>query len=362
MRHYDSIVIGVGGMGSSACYHLARQKQKVLGIEQFGIAHDRGSSHGETRLIRKAYFEHPNYVPLLKRSYKLWEDLNDSAGVSLLNKTGLVIYGPKQGHILTGTRKSAKEHSLPIENVSSRKFPQFTPPKSFEGVYEQDGGYLAVEKCVEAHIDGAKKSGADLRFNEKVCGWKADNSGVTVETDSDRYFAKKLILTAGPWSGTILADLRLPLKVHRVPLFWFRSQASLDICFAFDLPYGFIYGFPKRDGFVKIALHKPGSEVSDPTTVDRSVDSDAVEPIARAIRECLPEVDPTPVKSTVCMYTMTPDEHFIVDTHPKYPNVILAAGFSGHGFKFSSVIGEILADLAIDGMTRHPIQFLRRRA
>jgi sarcosine oxidase len=364
MERFDCIVLGVGGMGSSACYHLSERKQKVLGLEQFGIAHDRGSSHGETRLIRKAYFEHPNYVPLLQRSYELWDELGVKAQTPLLHRTGLVIFGPGNGKILKGIRKSAKEHSLSITEFpdeAAKTFPPLQAPTGFDAIYEKEGGFLEVEKCVETHITQARKTGADLRFQEKVESWKSEKDGVVVHTQRGKYWAKRLIVTAGAWTRQIFSDLGMSLKVCRAPLYWFSSSVKIDVCFAFDLPYGFIYGFPTINGLIKIAHHKPGDEVPDPTCVDRNLNEADALPVVQAIGECLPGVDPTPRRSAVCLYTMTQDENFIIDQYPGDPRVIFAAGFSGHGFKFSSVIGEILCDLALTGVTRHPIDFLRLR-
>jgi sarcosine oxidase len=375
MGSWDAIVVGVGGMGSSACYSLAKRGKRVLGIEQFEMAHAKGSSHGETRLIRQAYFEHPDYVPLLKRSYELWDEISKVSGQNLFHRTGLVIYGSSQSVILDGIRRSAKLHKLDIQELTGeaakKKFPVIPPPSGYTGIFESDAGYLEVENCVRAYCEEALNLGADMRFQESLLSWRALGnsleSGVEVKTTKGVYRAARLIFTSGPWTKNLLPNLPMKLSVHRVPVFWFQAtdlfhEAAGFPCFAFDLPYGFIYGFPIITGNeMKIALHKPGEKVLNPSEVKREVTPEDSAILEKYIRENLSGVSPLATRSSVCLYTLSSDENFIVDLLPGVPQVSVACGFSGHGFKFASVIGQILADLAIEGETKAPISFLRIR-
>lgn len=366
---YDVIVLGVGGFGSGAFYHCARRGLRVLGVERFGVAHNLGSSHGETRIIRKAYFEHPDYVPLLIRAYELWRELEAESGASLLHLCGLMLAGPPDGEAVGGARLSAKLHQLNLEDFSVRearsRFPGFRFRDEFEAVYEPEAGYLEVENCVRTHIERAIASGAELRTNETVIGWTSDGHSVSVTTDRGEYSAASLIVTAGAWASQILADLRIPLEVLRKPLFWHRvstADYNLDCgapAYLYELPEGCFYGFPSLDGkILKVAEHSGGKPVANPLEVDQEAYESDIEPIRRFLREAMPSVLPEPMRHSVCMYTMTPDRHFIVDRHPEFANVAIGAGFSGHGFKFTSSIGEALADLATKGKTSLPIGFL----
>jgi sarcosine oxidase len=369
---YDCIVIGLGGFGSSALYHAAARGLSVLGLEQFGVAHDRGSSHGQTRIIRQAYFEHPDYVPLLQRAYELWRKLEAESGQSLLHLCGLLLVGPSEGEVIAGAKLAARLHGLPLHDISPadarERFPGFRFPESLGIVHEPHAGYLEVENCVRAHIEAAAQRGAQVSTDEVVQGWDTNGSTVRVRTAKGEYEAASLIVTAGAWASRILAELALPLRVVRKTQFWFpvRSDVYGDgarrggTAFYFEMPFGHFYGFPSIDGkTVKAAEHSPdGETVIDPAKADRSLRPEDFGPLYRFLVQCLPELGPTPVRHSVCMYTLSPDLHFIVDRDPRHPNVAFGAGFSGHGFKFTSVVGEALVDLAVDGKTRHPIGFL----
>jgi monomeric sarcosine oxidase len=369
---YDVIVVGVGGMGSAACYHLATRGARVLGLEQYELGHALGSSHGDTRLIRQAYFEDERYVPLVKRAYELWDALSRAAGQRLIHRAGLLVMGPVAGGItLPRLIASAEKHGISIESIEpgelQRRYPQFRPLEGYGGVLEPGAGYLEVENCVLAHAKVARQFGAIIRENELVSGWKATPAGITVETAAGVFRASKLVVTAGAWTGKVLETIGLPLTVLRVPQFWFEapetfSSARGSPAWAFDMPEGFIYGFPRLEGLVKVAdYHPPVETVADPARVDRGIRLTDSEKILRVLTGCVPTMGRVPVRASVCMYTMTPDQNFIVDLHPDHPNVAFAAGFSGHGFKFASVIGECLADLTTTGLTALPIDFLRRR-
>ncbi len=372
MANYDVVVLGLGGMGSSAVYHLAKKGLKVLGLEQFTEAHSLGSSHGKTRLIRKAYFEHSDYVPLLHQSYDLWRELERESGETLLHLTGLTIFGPSNSQILTGIRKSRDLFGLDVRDVSETASqiwnPSFNVPIHFSGLEEPGAGFLEVERCVRAHLKVARRLEAELRFEEPCLSWGANQDGIWVQTKKEKLSADHLVITAGPWTSTILKDLHLKLQVHRVTQFWFKGKNSsilkkVNSCFAFDMPYGFIYGFPtfSNSKELKVAIHKPGDKISDPSEVNRTLSERDHLEVSQFLREVMPEVEPTPVEGSVCLYTMTPDEHFVIDHHPSYERVSLAAGFSGHGFKFASAVGKILSDLVAEGKSLELKDFLRVR-
>src|SRR3954463_2745693 len=367
---YDCIVLGIGGFGSAAIYHASRRGARTLGLEQFTPVHDRGSSHGESRIIRRAYFEHPDYVPLVNEAYSRWAELEAISGRALYTRTGLLLSGPSPGGVISGTLRAAREHRLDISEVplaeARRRFPMFRFRDDHAILHEADAGYLRVEACVRTHIEQAASCGADLRFGETCLAWRADGNTVEVTTDRGRYSAAALIVTAGAWAARVLADLQLPLIVRRKVQFWHvldpkhvgAHQASP--AFLFDLPDGVFYGFPCIDGeTVKLAEHSGGAVVSDPAHVDRACGEDDIRPIERFVRMVLPNVHPRPQSHAVCLYTMAPRERFIVDRHPRFRNVIVAAGFSGHGFKFTPAIGQALADLALGDTTSLPIGFLR---
>jgi len=368
-RSFDTIAIGLGGMGSAALYHLARRGLQVLGVEQFGIAHDRGSSHGETRLIRRAYFEHPDYVPLVDRAYQLWEALESTASRRLLHRCGLMLAGRADGAVIPGVRRAAEQHGLHIEMVSRRdwpaRFPGFALDDDMQGLFEPDAGFLEVENCVAAHIEQARVLGADVLTGQRVRGWSADERGVTVTTDDARYTAGSLVLCGGAWTGQLLAELRLPLVVQRKTVFWFgptdelcRFDGGCPV-FGLDTADGFFYGFPAMDERgVKVGEHSGGQVAPDADRLDRVIHPDDERPVRRFLHRYLPGVGDEVRNASVCMYTMTPDEHFIIDRHSRYPHVTYACGFSGHGFKFAPVIGSVLADLVMDGRTAEPVEFL----
>ncbi|MCZ6793849.1 MAG: N-methyl-L-tryptophan oxidase [Planctomycetota bacterium] len=372
MDPLDCIVLGTGGVGSAALRHLARRGAKVLGLDRFPPGHDRGSSHGDTRVIRLAYMEHPDYVPLLRRAYELWQELEEVSGETLYTETGVLHGGPAGGHVVSGVLRSAREHGLDVEELSSadtqRRFPAFRVGEGFSAVFEPRAGYLAVERCVRAHADRALRDGAELRSDEPAISWKVEGSGVVVRTERESHAARSLVVTTGAWAPEILPGLGISLEVRRKPLFWFatdepcyRRENGCPV-FIFETDAGVFYGFPRIDGDgVKVAEHSGGRSVDDPLNVDREVDPREEARVAEFLGRHLPGVAGPRRRHAVCLYTMTPDEHFVVDRHPEHPQVAFAAGLSGHGFKFTSVLGEILADLALDGKTEAPVGFLSCR-
>ena len=366
---YDVIVLGVGGMGSAACHQLARRGVRVLGLEQFPLVHDRGSSHGETRIIRQAYFEHPDYVPLLLRTYALWEQLEQAANVRLFHRVGLVLSGLPAGETISGARLSARLHGLAIDNLTpsegTRRWPALKFPTDHDVVFEPAAGLLRVEACLQQQISEAVALGADIRANERVLSWASNGTSVTVRTETEQFSAGSLVITAGAWSSRALQELGLPLKVVRKFVDWFPIRAGVFgpeagmPTYYFELPQGNFYGFPSIDDrTVKVAEHSGGETVDDPTSVDRTMHPEDVRRLADFTQAHLPGLGLQPAAHSVCLYTLTPDQHFIVDTHPEWKNVAIAAGFSGHGFKFAPVIGESLADLTLDHRTSLPIRFL----
>jgi sarcosine oxidase len=372
MQGSDAIVVGTGGIGAAAAFHLAARGVRVIGIDRFPPVHDRGSSHGHTRLIRRAYFEHPDYVPLLIRAYELWRELEQAAGHPLLVESGLLMGGPPDGDVVQGVLRSAGIHRLPIERMTpdevAARWPAIRLPADWTAVYEADAGYLFVEECVRAHLEAARRAGARFEHGVVVRSWRAGaGGGVTVETDRGTFAADRLVLTPGPWATGLLRLPWLPLKVLRKSLFWYSPGPSVANhplpCFAFDTPTGFFYGFPPLDDRgLKIAEHTGGRPVADPLDVDPAIDPAEQARIEAALADHLPDVGRRCVAHKTCLYTMSPDGHFAVGTHPDEPRVAIAAGFSGHGFKFASVMGEILADIVLGdpGGRRdpHPIGFL----
>jgi len=366
---YDAIVLGAGGVGSAAMYQLARRGLRVLGIDRFAPPHDRGSSHGQTRIIRQAYFEHPDYVPLLLESYRLWAELEQHTGRQLLIKTGLLEVGPADGIVVPGVLAATRRHGLAVESLSptaaQERWPALYVPDDMVAVFEPQAGALRVEQCVRAHLVAAQEAGADLRVGVDILGWSFEGDSVNVETTAGRFSAARLIVTAGAWAGRLLADLDLKLEVRRKAMLWYPESDSMTRadagfpCFLYELPNGVFYGMPSIDGAgVKVAEHSGGESVDDPLHVDRSLRERDLKPVEAFLRTHLPTVLPACRDHAICLYTMSPDEHFVVDRHPAHPQVVFAAGLSGHGFKFAPVLGAALADLAINGRTDRPVDFL----
>jgi sarcosine oxidase len=370
MRSFDVIVAGAGGMGTAAAAHLARRGASVLALDRFPPGHARGSSHGQTRLIRLAYFEHPDYVPLLRRARELWRALECDSGTPLLTECGLLSSGPADGDVIAGTLRSAREHDLTVEAMTAReamrRWPAFAIPAEWQSVFEAEAGHLAVEACVRAHAEVAVRHGAVIEADHDIRGWRMEGGSVLVETSRETVAANRLVLCPGPWAADLLRLPAIPFTVLRKSLFWYPPSAGLSTAiaaalptFAFDTPRGFFYGFPALDDRgLKLAEHTGGRVVADPQHVDRAIDATEQATIEGWLADHLPGVGRARTAHEVCLYTMSPDHHFVVGLHPAHPQVAVAAGFSGHGFKFASVIGEVLADLALTGTTPHPIGFL----
>jgi sarcosine oxidase len=366
----DVIVVGLGGMGSAAAWELARRGARVLGLEQFRLGHDRGSSHGQTRIIRQAYYEHPDYVPLVQLAYAGWYDLEQRQGRHLLTECPCLSIGPADSALVAGVRASAQQHDLPVESLSAaevrRRYPPFRIPDSDVGVLERSAGFLYVDDCVRACQDEARRLGAELRADEQVLYWEAGPAGVSVRTASGSYAAGRLVLTAGPWAGRILAGLGAPLSVMRQVPLWFGTRddglfrRDRFPIFIAQTEQGHFYGLPAVDSAgLKVAQHYGAPELTGPEAVERSVGPADEEPVRAFLRAYLPDADGPLRRSSVCLYTLTPDRHFIIDVHPAYPHVAIAAGFSGHGFKFAPVVGAALADLVEKGRSDLPLSRFR---
>jgi len=370
-QQYDTIVVGVGGMGSAALYHLARRGDRVLGLERFDIPHAMGSSHGVTRIIRLAYFEDPAYVPLLRRAYQLWRELQAEAGEQLLFITGGIDAGPAGSMVVEGSLRSCREHHLEHEVLTSaeltRRFPGYRLPADTVAVFQPDGGFLLSERAIVAHVNAAVAHGAEVHGRERVLDWEAPGDGVVVRTERGEYRAKRLVLTAGAWAGTLVEGLAGLAVPERQVLIWMQPRRPELFTperfpvFNAELPEGHVYGFPIYGipGF-KFGLYHHFGERIDPETLDREVVTPRdEEALRRPVERHFPDAAGPTTALKVCMFTNSPDEHFLIDRHPEHPEVTVAAGFSGHGYKFCSVVGEILADLALEDETLHDVRLFR---
>jgi sarcosine oxidase len=363
MSHFDVVVCGLGAMGSAALQHLTRRGKRVLGIERYQPGHDRGSSHGLTRIIRLGYFEHPSYVPLLQHAYRLWRELEAASGQKLLHITGIAEIGPPES-----TLRCAEMHALRHEVLSAaelmRRFPAFRVPRDFVGVVQPDGGILKAEASVLAQLALAAGAGADIRSGESVRAVEPRAGCVRIVTDRGSIEAGAAIIAAGAWVKSLLPALAAPLRITREVMAWFEPiDAQLSLpgrmpVFMIESRHGLHYGIP-GDGSIqrgiKVAKHHHRDETVDPAAYDQTVRSDDEALIRGALAEHLPAANGRLIAAKTCLYTVTPDGHFLIDRLPGAPNIIVASPCSGHGFKFAPVIGEILADLAITGTTPHDI-------
>lgn len=373
-KHFEVIVLGAGSIGSAACYHLAKRGISVLGIDQFDIPNNRSSHHGKSRMIRKAYYEHPDYVPLLHRAYELWSDLENESPEQIFFKTGALYLCHSKDSVVTGSLRSAKIHGLSHTHLNTAAirsdFPEFTVPENFEGLFEPDGGFLRPELGIQEHARQAEKRGAHFLSNTKVLNWTSTPSCVEVKTNDTTYSAEHLIISAGPWAQPILESIGIELTVSRQVQAWFESRGD-PVRFSYqNFPCWFIethapfghYGFPILPGQkgLKIAEHRAGVPLSA-ATIDQGIQPPAEKELSelRSVLEThIQGASGQLIKSCTCLYTNTTDRHFVVGTHPTDDRISIAAGFSGHGYKFSTVIGEALADLVCWGKTKHPIDFL----
>ncbi|MEP7254318.1 MAG: N-methyl-L-tryptophan oxidase [Ferruginibacter sp.] len=375
--NFDVIVLGVGSMGSSACYYLAKQGIKVLGLEQFDIPNEMSSHAGQSRIIRKAYFEHSDYVPLLERSYQNWKQLENMTGTQVYFQTGLLYFGKPDHPMMKGVNESADKYNIKLDRLSATdtaaKFPQIKIADDYEKLYEPGAGFITPERAILLYTENALQNGAVIKIKVKVLDWSKTKDGVQVTTTAGNYFAKKLIITAGPWAGKMIPGILSTLRITRQVVAWVipKNISSFELgnlpCWliADDERPGAYYGFPvlPADRFYgptgfKIAHHYPGA-VSDPDTISRVPTPADEANLVYALNRFFPEGYRSTQVMKTCMYSNTPDENFILDFLPGYDkDVVIATGFSGHGFKFASVVGEIMSDLATKGNTSLPIGFL----
>lgn len=376
-NHFDVIVIGVGSMGASACWHLTRRGVRVLGLDQFEIPHAHGSHHGMSRMVRLAYFEHPDYVTLLHRAYENWRKIEQDSGESLLHLTGGLYIGYEDGDLVSGSLLAAQQHDLRHEMLSCEdiqsRFPQFNPADGMVGFLEKDAGYVRSSSAVAAFAQRAMIHGAQIHGCEPVRRIDHENAAtVTVQTDKATYSANRVIIAGGAWSSQLLGNIGVNLTVTRQTLGWFWPQNHSQftypkmMCWAVDPNRagqysGVYYGFPfvsQEPGF-KLARHWPGDETT-PDNINRNIHPNDERKFREFLSQYIPQANGPVISIKTCLYTNSADHHFIIDRHPMahHNNVFIACGFSGHGFKFASVVGEILADLGESGQTDLPIDFL----
>jgi len=365
----DVAVIGLGATGSAALHHLAERGLRVIGLEQYTPGHARGSSHGETRIIRLGYFEHPSYVPLVRAAFPLWRQIELDSGTRLLEVTGILEMGAPDGTLVAGTLRSARTHGLPHELLDAaevaRRFPVFRLPPGFVGVFQPDGGILAAEPAVAAQVALARAAGAEVRTNETVRAIESTSGGVRIVTDRGTVMAAQAVVAAGPWIKQLLPELAVPIRVTRQAIGWFAPSDTAPFArercpvFMIENQDGIFYGFPRgpQPG-IKFARHH-SDETVDPSAAVRPMDGADEAVLRTALAAHVPSADGALLDAQICRYTMTPDEDFILDRLPGAPAVIVASPCSGHGFKFGPVVGDIVADLVTRGTTPHDISRFR---
>lgn len=366
VRHFDVAVVGCGAAGASISHHLASRGAKTLTLEQFQLNHSNGSSHGRTRIIRTAYYEDPRYVPLLRSAFDGWYELQRVSGRRIIQLTGGLMIGAMDSELVKGVLRSAKEHGLEHDVLSSSeaidRFGMFRLDEGQSAVYEKNAGVLFAEECLSAFSEAASRDGAEIRFGEALTGWKGTREGVEVRTAGETFLADRLALAAGPWNAVLLGQF-LPLTCERQVQFWFRSKSAASgpdrmPVFISDEGGRLFYGIPDFGDGVKAAETHRGRR-ADPRKQERDVTQADREPPEWFVKRRLPDLEPEPRDSATCIYTNTPDRNFVIDFLPGDDRVLMVSACSGHGFKFASVIGEIAADLLLDGRTRHDISFLR---
>ena len=367
MKIYDAAVLGLGTMGSAAALELARRKATVIGFDQFRPPHNSGSHSGQTRVFRAGYAESPQYVPLVDRARTLWAQLSDEFGTKLLNPSGLLTMGMEQSEALRGIQLCADLGLVQVDRLLAEeiryRYPAFRIPDEFIGLFEPGAGWLDVDAAISGMQRRAVELGAEFCLDEAATGWEQNDGEVIIRTAKQEVRARKLVITAGAWTTQVLRDMGISIRILRKTFVWltpeFPEQFAEGAIPIFGFPPNAFYGFPNiRGQGVKVAEHWGGQPIERPELSQPMSEKDFA-PILNSAAQFLPGLSTNVLRSTTCLYSMTPDEHFILDTHPEHKDVVLAAGFSGHGFKFAPLIGEIMADLALEGTTRLPIEFLK---
>jgi sarcosine oxidase len=369
MAAFDVVVVGLGAIGSAALYHLARRGQRVVGIERFYPGHERGSSHGETRIIRLGYFEHPSYVPLVRAALQAWRELEAHSGRKLLDISGVIEIGAPDSVLIRGTLDSARQHSLTHEVLDAvtltRRFPAFRVPPEFVAVLQPDGGFLMAEAAIHTFVGLAEAAGAQIRLGETVHEVRLRAGSARLETNRGSIDAGSVVIAAGAWAPSLLPALPV-LRVTRQVLAWFapldRSLFMRDRfpVFLLESPRGMHYGFPViGNSGLKIAKHHHLDETVDPDDYNRTLSAEDEAAIRNAIADYLPAANGPLLSAKTCLYTMSSDGDFIVDRMPGEPQIVVASPCSGHGFKFAPVLGAAIADLVTAGNTSYDISRFR---
>lgn len=369
-RSLKCAVIGAGAAGSAAAYHLARSGARVCVFEQYPLLHDRGSSHGSTRLFRVAYFEDPHYVPLLRRCIEMWRDLELTSGERLFFQIGALQVGHGDGVLIPGVLRTAKEYDLPIEKLTEHRakerFPWFNLDKNTSAIVDCEAGFILAESAVRTHLEAARSLGAQICAEERVVNWCDSGKTLSLETDKDKYQFDRIIFTPGAWANRYLAELGINIQPVRKTVHWIAQGDERFRVGAGFIPFvietkdsEILYGFPATDDAgVKIALHTGGENSDTPDNVNRIASIRDDEPVINALNTYAPGLPSIIQRRKTCLYEMSPDGHFIIDKHPDDNRVVFALGLSGHGFKFTPLIGAVMADLALKGGTLSPIGFL----
>jgi sarcosine oxidase len=365
---YDVAVLGLGGMGSAVAAHAARRGLRVAGFEQFPLVHELGSSTGRTRIIRKAYFEDAAYVPLLERAYTLWRELEDRSQTALLDLFGVVMVGLPDSSTVTGVARAAASYDIAVEQLDAAqlraRFPRIAAKRDEVGIFEPDAGVVFPERAIAAYLNDARDAGAELYDGVRILSYKSSGDRIRVNLDGGEHVdAARVAVCAGAWTSGLLAHLRLPLRVQRNVQYWFAPSLP---CGPRELPAFFIeradlpaplYGIPDLGDGLKVAFHAYG-ETANPNTLDRDVHTGEIETMRATLGALMPDTAMTLRSSKACMYTLTPDSNFAIGRDPDDSKVVIACGFSGHGFKFVPVVGELVTQLLLDETPQLDIAFL----
>lgn len=352
MQTYDAIVVGLGGAGSASAFHLARSGASVLGLEQFGPVHGHGSSHGRTRIYRTAYFEGAAYVPMVQRAQQLWRDLERASGERIIRQTGGLVIGRPDSPTVSGARRTATECRLPHSILSAEevrgKFPQFTLRDEEVALWDPDAGVVFPETCIRAHAALAVDAGAELHYGEAINGWGSDAGSILVRSRRGEYRARHLVLASGAWTGQVVQDLHLPLEIERQFMLWFPPADPEAVrpermpVFVWDRGReAETYGLPDFGDGVKVGSWH-GRVAATPESADRVLRDSEADPVRRFVEASLKPLIPREREAASCLYTNAPDHNFLLGPHPQHPNVVVVSACSGHGFKFTSVVGEIV--------------------